>query len=255
MKMHRSKGKCTGFTLLEIVVSITILALIALMISKIFSESTRAVERGRDDAELDETARMLLDIMEDDISQALIRTNVAFHVDNSGTSLYFISTGVRRRLEGIRRDTAPMRIELISDNPWDNVLRITSPDQGSAPETADSIQRFSAYYTGTPQAEFQGMLQDMGETDYTDVFSNGTARHAALTQLAFRVNGNADWTGGNPIGTGDIPRFVDVTVGLVPSDDAVMAARKNNTQLIRNAERIYTRRIFLRNTGTDGLSF
>jgi prepilin-type N-terminal cleavage/methylation domain-containing protein len=81
--MSRPAPHKAGFTLLEIIVSISILALMALMISRIFNDSTRAVEQGKGQSLIDGTARLLLDYIEQDVSQALIRTNVAFRVQRS----------------------------------------------------------------------------------------------------------------------------------------------------------------------------
>ena len=250
--MRRTKDRC-GFTLLEIVVSIAILALIALMISRIFSESTRAVERGKDDALLDESARLLLDVMEEDISQALVRTNVAFRIENNNAAIYFISTGVRRQLERILRDTAPMRIEFSGNGGFSGTLRITAPDQGTD-NTPDEAILLSEYYTDTPQTDFNNDTMPSGYTEYTEPYSGSTASQAVLTHLAFVVNGDPDWRGGNPLGDSiERPRFVDVTLGLASSADVQLANLENSDQPIRANERIYARRIFLRNTGTGFL--
>ncbi|VGO23039.1 PulJ/GspJ family protein [Pontiella sulfatireligans] len=301
MKSAKTKS---GFTLLEIVVSISILAVMALMISRIFSESTRAVERGQDQTLLDETARLLLDVIEQDVSQALIRTNVAFRVHplDGNDALYFISTGMRRQLSTIPRDTAPMRLqaELSPSQPsdlhkdWNRYIRIQTP-AGSAVGAPGGnwIQRLIAhsdYYceAGEPSADFAAICAgtEMPATSeerfhYTQalrrerVDSNityknaGEMSHASLSFMDITVNGRIasnyveaeDGAGPLPDAT-DRPHFVDVAIGLISSTDLEQAMRLRSggeqargQEHIQNNERIYTRRIFMRNQGAEQLSF
>jgi prepilin-type N-terminal cleavage/methylation domain-containing protein len=269
--MVGTKNKC-GFTLLEIVVSITIMALMALMISYVFSASNRAVDQGKDQSMLDETARLLLDYIEQDISQALIRTNVAFRVetDGSNNALYFVSTGVRRQLERIRRDTAPMRLQATPVSDWNLQLSIDSPDSGASAATIDDLVRHSDYYytpSSPAAADFQPVhLQqeemDHAPVDYTKELQNSISDHAMLTSLTIVVNGNPDWGTGNtdgPPNPADMPRFVDIAIGLTPSAMIKRATSLANDQraleLVAKGERVYTRRIFMRNTGTGALNF
>lgn len=276
-----------GFTLLEIVISITILALMALMISRIFTESSRAVEQGKDKALLDETARLLLDNIEQDISQALVRSNVAFRVRSvsGGDSLYFISTGVRRKTETIPRDTAPMRLRtahristengLVRDLNRRVVIESASGSSGDDSEgNKDLIHQSDYYATGinpAPRSDFKTMSANnaeinKGESPYTESLEEtvGVQSHASITFLDFNINGNPSSNRSRnalPDPT-DMPRFVDVSLGLVTSKELQQAMRIHTgqgesaaTDFIDNRERVYTRRIFMRNRGTDPLTF
>jgi hypothetical protein len=266
-------------------VSITILALIALMISRIFSETTRAVERGNDRVLLDETARVLLDVIEQDLSQALIRTNVAFrvHAVNGTDALYFVSPGARRKLESLPRDTAPMRLRtkqrISSDNGLISTLHlrvITEQANGSSdPDSAEyaNLLRLSDYYytdSSQPSADFNsvhgGEAMGKREIEYTAPLegTSGTENHAMVSFMSITINNNPDSNRNHeqPADVNDLPRFVDVTLGLVSSTDMAQAMRLYTAQGQDNAwdhldkhEQIYTRRIFMRNTGADHLSF
>ncbi|MCF7818823.1 MAG: prepilin-type N-terminal cleavage/methylation domain-containing protein [Kiritimatiellales bacterium] len=272
--MNRRESK-QGFTLLEVLVAITILALMALMLSRIFSESTRAVERGKDQALLDETARLLLDYFEQDVSQALIRTNVAFrvHLLDGNDALYFISTAVRRQLETIPRDTAPMRWQATRSADWNWSVSIWSPDNasGTKDSTRQNLIFDSDYYFTDPtdrSADFipvhdgPAMVTFPGE--YTQPLSgtSGMESHAVLAFMDIAINGDRNSnnsTDGQPT-PDDMPRFVDVAIGLVSSKDMEQAMRLSNAgeqsraeNHIENNERIYTRRIFMRNIGTGQL--
>jgi predicted pyridoxine 5'-phosphate oxidase superfamily flavin-nucleotide-binding protein len=104
------------------------------------------------------------------------------------------------------------------------------------------------------------------ESEYTQPLSgtSGTESHAALTFLDITINGDRNSNSGingqpNPA---DMPRFVDVAIGLIASTDLEQAMRLRNAgnqdrgeTHIHNNERIYTRRIFMRNQGADQLTF
>ncbi|MEE9368108.1 MAG: prepilin-type N-terminal cleavage/methylation domain-containing protein [Pontiella sp.] len=280
--MNSSKPK-NGFTLLEIVVSITLLALIALMISRVFTESMRAVDQGKEQVLIDETARLLLDMFEQDVSQTLIRTNVAFRINSSsaGNSLYFISTAVRRVQEGNPRDTAPMRLRIKSKESADfglvpafNKLVISEFNTGIG-AISNLINQSDYYYPDTTPSSQSGDFwaiqggskKDPRSTDYTEFLTRteGLENHASLTFLEFVANANntsATGTDSSPPDPNDIPRFVDVAFGLVSSKNLQQAMRIYNAQgntaaqdFLAKRERIYTRRIFMRNTGTSQLNF
>jgi prepilin-type N-terminal cleavage/methylation domain-containing protein len=271
-----------GFTLLEIVISITILALMALMISRIFSTSTQAVDRGKGQALLDETARLLLDVIEQDISQALIRTNVAFRVHSvvEGDALYFISTGVRRRQEGLPRDTGPMRLRTSYKRTTGTDLNryvIAESVTGSTENDTDGNERLiyqsDYYYPASPNpapcSDFisiqGGEWKDAGISAYTEFIegTGGVHDHASITFLDFVINGdaNSNFTADAPPDPDDMPRFVDVALGLVTSKEMEQAIRIDTAQgdaeandFLHNKERVYTRRIFMRNKGIDHLN-
>lgn len=259
---HASRA---GFTLLEIVVSITLLALMALLLARVFSESDRAVRQGKDQASLDETARLLLDLIEQDVSQALVRTNVAFRVGTTtdpNDTLYFISTGMRRQHERIPRDTAPMRIYAKNGGTgWSRSLAVQSPGNasGGSLATLKNLAQYSDYYFKNMDEALPdfGGATGMVEGEYTEQLGSTLEDHAVLTLLEFTVNGDPSWPS-NPTGPPDpanMPRFVDVAIGLVSSAEMNTAIRKNAPQHYLDREQVFTRRIFMRNTGTGPLAF
>jgi prepilin-type N-terminal cleavage/methylation domain-containing protein len=266
----------SGFTLLETIVSIVILAMIALMMTRIFSESTRAVGTARNDAVLDDAARRLLDALEQDISQTLIRTNVAFcvHTIAGNDALYFVSAGMRRQLESIPRDTAPMRWQMKTTSSDPDELRsisIVSP-YGSGSDTPTGIRKLMAhsdyYLTDAPAKNDFTPVHLAGnmsttEKEYTQTREDsGLTGHAVATFMDITVNGDcnsnrSDSGYGLPPEPTDMPRFVDVAIGLISSADMDHALillgageKMRCDAFIDSRERIYTRRIFLRNQGT-----
>jgi prepilin-type N-terminal cleavage/methylation domain-containing protein len=264
MKPNR-KRKC-GFTLLEIVVSIGILSLLALMLTRVFNESSRAVGQGREQSLLDATARMVLDALERDIGQALIRTNVAFRT--TGDSLYFVSPAAQFQWEGIFRDTAPMKWKTAGSSLSNQSVSVELPHaavENMQNRLADLIQHSDYYSTDSGQQSndfmpihHRGTAPQTRETEYIPSAGSASAQQTALTFLNFAINGDASWTGlhAGSGGTAERPRFVDVTIGLVDAATFQLALQMNTAQgdaHIEKNERIYTRRILLRNTGTDPL--
>ncbi|MDF7809171.1 type II secretion system protein [Pontiellaceae bacterium B12219] len=269
----------SGFTLLEIMVSISILALMALMISRIFTESTKAVEQGRDQALLDETARLILDDFATDISQAIVRTNIPFrvHTVSVGDALYCISTGVRRKTSTNPRDAAPMRFRsiqrIIPDNNLVPILnRRAAIESASGGTVTTTLMRQSDYVTdqSIDNGDFKTMKNNLlindGEWFYTDALeeTDGTIEQACLTFLDFNINGsyNSNRSADELPSINDLPRFVDLVVGLSTAKDMRMAMRLYAAQgenialdYLAKHELIYSRRIYLTNRGINRLEF
>ncbi|QBG46187.1 prepilin-type N-terminal cleavage/methylation domain-containing protein [Verrucomicrobia bacterium S94] len=246
-----------GFTLLELMVSLVILTLVVLMISRIFTTSTSAVTRGSHDALLDEAARFVLDNLQTDISQALIRTNVPFRVDSVsvGDALYFISTATRRQLLGMPRDLAPVQIrsrqslDLVSALNRRVVFEYIANSQVGTQAARKNLIRQSDYYDGT-KPDFQS------DREYTEELedADGLTAQAVLTFMNFRINGNQS--------NSAPPRFVDIIIGLCSANDMRQAMRIYKTRgddeaeyFLAIHERVYTRRIHIPNLGTSLLEF
>lgn len=254
-----------GFTLLEIVVSITLLALMALMLARIFTESTRAVSQGRHRALLDETARFVLNNLEQDISQALVRTNVAFWVASSsaGEELYCISPGIRRRTETYPRDFAPIQFRTVRSTAGLSALNdriVFEYASAATPVHKRGLKKLIGY---SNLYQPRDLLQSAGQVNYTErlVSDVGVLNQASLTFMDFAINGDPDSNyGSNRLpDPADPPRFVDVRIGLVASKEMQQAMRLYSTQgdaaaidYLSKREQVYTRRIFMPNTGMDG---
>lgn len=246
-----------GFTLLELMVSLVILTLVVLMISRIFTTSTSAVSRGSDDALLDEAARFVLDNLQTDISQALIRTNAPFRVDSVsvGDALYFISTATRRETLGMPRDLAPVqirskqRLDLVAALNRRVIFEYIGNSQANTQTARKNLIRQSGYYDGAkpsfgPNREYTEELED----------ADGLTAQAVLTFMNFRINGKEV--------NGSLPRFVDVIIGLSSAGDMRQAMRIYKTrgndeaeEFLARHERVYTRRIYIPNLGTSLLEF
>lgn len=248
-----------GFTLLELLVSIAILAMLAVMITGVFSTSSDAITRGRAEAALDEAARFILDAIEVDLSQALIRTNVPFRVDtvSIGDALYCVSPGVRRMEETNPRDCAPIRfrsskrIKLVSALNRRAVFEYAAGATGSNAEALLDLIAQSNYRNVE-------RVPTQGSVEFTEPIESmsGTAQYAFLTFLDFRINGLE----ATPAETS--PRFVDIVLGLASARDTRHAMRLYESgastaalAYLAERERVYTRRIYMPNRAFTGIAF
>ncbi|MDD3603746.1 MAG: prepilin-type N-terminal cleavage/methylation domain-containing protein [Kiritimatiellae bacterium] len=84
--MRRSRN--AAFTLVELLVAMAVLAIIILMMARIFSESTRAFDLGSKIADQNLKGRMVLDFMAREISQAVADDVIAFKLDSADFELF-----------------------------------------------------------------------------------------------------------------------------------------------------------------------
>lgn len=78
-----------GFTLVELLVAMAILAIIILLMAQLFTGSTKAWDLGMNHAEQNMTGRSLMDFMVREISQAVADDKIRFrHEDNIGMRVY-----------------------------------------------------------------------------------------------------------------------------------------------------------------------
>lgn len=256
-----TERKNQGFTLLEIVVSITLLALIAIMITRVFNESSKTIRRGQDDTLLEESARMVLDYLEQDISQALIRTNVTVRVQPgpfNGT-LCFVSPAARKLHAQIGRDTAPMRIQSLPAETgnlpeYNRSLIEEAPDHasGTDPDTLLNLILYSDYYDSDKQP--LSSAADLSSASYLQALSDELEDHAVLTFIEFKINADPEFNQTEPSAAG-IPRFIDVSLGLISSAQLQTALFKNDPEQVSKHERLYSRRIRLINRAPEMISF
>ncbi|MEN3371320.1 MAG: hypothetical protein V7609_3463 [Verrucomicrobiota bacterium] len=72
-------GRFRGFTLTEMLVSIAVLALLALLISQIMNSATAAMTRGRKGIDADAEARIIFDRMATDFTRMVRRNDIDFY--------------------------------------------------------------------------------------------------------------------------------------------------------------------------------
>ncbi|HNR94552.1 MAG TPA: prepilin-type N-terminal cleavage/methylation domain-containing protein [Kiritimatiellia bacterium] len=84
----RRRPHNAAFTLVELLVAMAVLAVIIMMMARIFSESTRAFDLGSKIADQNLKGRMVLDFMAREISQAVADEVMGFRLDSKDIELY-----------------------------------------------------------------------------------------------------------------------------------------------------------------------
>jgi len=100
-EQRRSRGalKCYGgFTLLEVLVSMSILVIIMAALYSAYTTNVEAIQIARQNGEIHQTARIVLDRMTKDLQSALIQTSVSSEKVNLGL------IGEDREIDGRRAD-------------------------------------------------------------------------------------------------------------------------------------------------------
>lgn len=284
-------SKQQGFSLLEVMVSVAILSIIVLMLGNIFTGTTKAVHTGTDRVMLDRSATLILEAFETRLSTAAVRTNLAFLVrqgDGGQNEFLYYNSAHRKAVRSI----APQRFQPVqrsapdwlgSETSENRILKAVYAKTGgggsSSPKMAKTKSISAIYYKdGNPKPEFASYSpnENMETNSLTYTFplpihlDSGAKSVACLSFIHFAINGDSS---GNqtsnqdaalPAGilsNGDMPRFVDITIGLISSQNLEMALRIGRTdqarsrQYIDNHLRIYTRRAHIRNRGADQLEF
>ncbi len=84
----RQRQASRAFTLIELLVSMTILIIMTLIMTRIISDSSRAVDLGYQQAMMDGNARAFLDILLDDLNQAIAADDMEMRVVNDSLNTY-----------------------------------------------------------------------------------------------------------------------------------------------------------------------
>jgi prepilin-type N-terminal cleavage/methylation domain-containing protein len=79
----------SGFTLIELLVAMAILMVIVLMLANVFQQSTRSWNIGTRQAEIGLEARAAINLIEQDLSQAVASSNYLFSPITEGSTLEF----------------------------------------------------------------------------------------------------------------------------------------------------------------------
>lgn len=258
------KNVKSGFSLLEIMVSIALLSTIIILLGRTVIGTVETTQRISDQNRMDETARLILDRIAADLESALIHTNTPFFVEEKDgfQSLYFISYGSRKWVGNMQRDAVPIRYQhtasgaLRVDFPYRitgnsspaNISRLILASDYNHPSspfmaatTGYSIETDSVYLSQPPSIE-----QD--QNNLWIRLEDGVRNTPCLTRLRFSINGI------HALGRTPDPRFIDVEIGLLPETKLLHIRRLQNAGNTLHAanyqamhEQSYFRRIPLNN--------
>jgi prepilin-type N-terminal cleavage/methylation domain-containing protein len=76
---RRRRGGRAGFSLIEVLVAMTILGVITLMLLTVFNQTARSWRFGQDSIDVHQTSRSILDQIATELSQAVTSSNITFY--------------------------------------------------------------------------------------------------------------------------------------------------------------------------------
>jgi type II secretory pathway pseudopilin PulG len=236
------RKKRAGFTLVELLVSMALLIMITLAVSTVFSNATRAMSQGSSSSEINLAARTALDFIASEISGAFLSTNCLFTVelDETGdfSKVSFFSTSSlisNQSLDSDEYSRAIYPMQYLVDT--NEVVRVyISP---VTDDDEEGVANVTAYFG-----------EDWSDEDVRD--NIGGCEDALLenvTEFTVLVNGIESFTSFVPDTfsstnllasfnvTNDIPRYVDITIGVLSDEAAKKAEYLSGDQLIEFTEK------------------
>lgn len=145
--IHRARRR--GMTLLELLLAVTLLAIVATMILTVFQSATSSMKRSRGDVELMQRARFALDALETDLLNVHYRDETSYNV----------------YMSGILNQFEMMRLEAELTGDYTQFELTYGEDDGRGKEESDST------HIGNPYEK--GRLIDLGFTGGTMGSSGG----------------------------------------------------------------------------------
>jgi type II secretory pathway pseudopilin PulG len=236
------KKKRAGFTLVELLVSMALLILISLAVSTVFSNATRAMSQGSSSSEINLVARTALDLVASEISGAFLNTNCLFTVEPDDTGDFskvsFFSTSSlisKQSLDSDEYSRAIYPMQYLVDT--NEIVRAyISP---VADDDEDGVANVTAYFGDDWSLEDlrdnTGGREDIVLENITEftVLVNGTNSFTTFVPTTFAdTNLLASFDV-----TSDIPRYVDVTIGVLNDAAAKKATYLSGEQLIEFTEK------------------
>lgn len=207
-RLKRLKHQLSGFTLLEILVALTIFSLVSLVIFSVFRAAIRTQEVGERETEMIRRARFAMDAMERDLQMIFLRDETSYN------------QGVSRLIE----EMESARLEAEEDGDWEDFYRkYGDPDD---PDSIDDAEMGNPYDKGRI-IDVQMRGENKGKTD-TITFA---------TQLKL-----TEGQPYHPLGIARVKYFVDDD-WLIRSEESIEAPRRNQNSEIVNfpSPPLYTR--------------
>lgn len=235
-----TRGDIFAFTLVEMLVSMAILALIVLLMGRIFSDSSDAYKTGLKQSDQNLNGRVVLDYVARELRQAIIDENLVMSVQPSDTDLYDMGEGLNDWISFAAIGGDEREVELLT-----YYVRQDTQNIGGVDVVSYELMRGVTFKEDDINAAYKG-------SQWYDKKGN-TARHIArnLSGFAIRLydkegdllNDSSDST----IVT-NLPAYADLYLGLMGDSDLVEAHLKGNTDnFIHKQEMIFMKRVYFRN--------
>lgn len=166
-----------AFTLIELLVAMGILMVIVLMLANLFQASTRSWDTGMRQAEIGLEARAAINLMQQDLSQAVASSNFPFNASGSSLDFYMFS----------RNPT---------NNPVIERVRYVGGGSGLTRNNAQLLGSAIESFTVTPlypSAADSAVLPDLVEISLTMKSSKNFSEARVYVQGREYEEGGSDW--------------------------------------------------------------
>ncbi len=170
-----------AFTLIELLVAMGILMVIVLMLANLFQASTRSWDTGMRQAEIGLEARAAINLIQQDLSQAVASTNANQRFTASGSSLSFAMFA--------RNPTNGVAIERVTYSSSGSGLTRNGEQQLLGP----ALESFTVSVPGIGDVSNSTNLPDLVEISLTLKSSKNFSEARVYVQGREYVEGGTDW--------------------------------------------------------------
>ena len=239
--------KTRGFTLIEVLVSVTILTVLVLLLSTAFNHAIRMVHSAENNAEQLASSRAALDFMARDLSASLISDLTPFSITESS-------------VQTIYGRPAP-KLSFFSKMPFStaSTRREVYPVKYYLAETYDGTNQlqnsFTLYRVWVGQGEMDEVRDSLGSTNWIaqgeqsgdgfDDLGVALAKHVTRFDVVACCDGT---TQADFVAATNRLHFIDLSVGVIASETAQQAELLDGAELlyfIEQHEQIFARRIWI----------
>jgi prepilin-type N-terminal cleavage/methylation domain-containing protein len=235
----------SGFSLVEVLAAMVVLSVIVLIVSQLFSGSTRALEAGTRRMDNNLIARSSLEFFKREFSQAVADRRVYIRVESDAGPAW----------EGAASDVVNFvslnsLAEYRNSNPYRDVQQIRyalePQDGGRLTFMRRVTERENVNWFNSYALDGQRWWTDMGGAFTNDIAPNVARFRVNMfdTNRVYRVNYDSEVHGP--------PLYADVYLSVLDEADAVRASEMaSRTEYVRRHARRYATRVFFMNRFED----
>jgi len=230
----RRRGRRAGFTMIELLVSMAILAILVALLGRVFGESSAAFNQGMRRSDQNLHGRAIVDFIARELGQAAINENLVLFLGDSGVSPYeqanladsitFATPGGEREMQIVRY-----------------YVRSVTSNRGGLNVTSYELMRSSTTAIYGPN----GVNRAYGSVPLPNPASGAAAIADGISGFTIRLFNRA----GQELPRGNVtapPAYADIYLGVLGDSD-LMASHLQGAEYMRRQEMIFVTRVYLGN--------
>jgi len=217
-----NEGRILGFTLIELLAAMAILAIIVLMMGRLTASSLKAWEAGTRLADMNASARAVLDFMRRDIALAAVDSNLTLCVSydpgdyNDCDRIHFVSF-VGDPNESYKREARLVTYSVQADNDVGTyVLQRGVSELGKVRDAYDN-QYWFRQPANTLGFDYNQILDDVAQLKINYVQATAAGAYVRTPTPGAGYKGDA----GNNSVVDDPPAFIEITLSLMAHSDII----------------------------------